>query len=142
MSDRKFINILKKRERHKIYYLKNREKILEKCRKHYQENREHHLKISRKWKRENKQRFKYIDNLLDSIKLQTYGELELILYDNGSTDGSLEYILRNYPNIYIIRNITWKIKKKHLYIVKRGISKRKLKYYRITKIGKKNIKKL
>lgn len=45
---------------------------------------------------------KYIKNCIDSIYKQTISNFEIIFVDNCSNDGSVEFILKNYPNIYII----------------------------------------
>ena len=52
---------------------------------------------------------KYIDQSLSSVLAQTYENMEVIVYDNESTDGTYEYLeqlndggfeLRSIPNIY------------------------------------------
>ncbi|MCE1245517.1 MAG: glycosyltransferase family 2 protein [Firmicutes bacterium] len=43
---------------------------------------------------------------LDSLKKQTFGNFETILVDNGSTDGSVEYVTENYPDVKIVRHST------------------------------------
>ena len=40
---------------------------------------------------------------LKSIQAQTYHPLEILVVDNGSTDGSLE-LLKGYPDVIVIRN--------------------------------------
>jgi GT2 family glycosyltransferase len=47
---------------------------------------------------------RYLKNCFDSIKEQLYQNYEVIMVDNASTDGSIEYVKRNYPWIKIIRN--------------------------------------
>jgi len=47
---------------------------------------------------------KYIlPSCLDSLRQQTCSGAETILMDNGSTDGSAEYVKRNYPWVRVIR---------------------------------------
>lgn len=41
---------------------------------------------------------------LDSLKRQTYDKLRVVMVDNGSTDGSVEFAHRNFPGIEIIAN--------------------------------------
>lgn len=47
---------------------------------------------------------KWLDKCLSSFLNQTYKKLEIILVDNASTDGSVEHVTENFPNIKIIRN--------------------------------------
>lgn len=41
---------------------------------------------------------KYLKGCLDSLQKQSYCDYEAIIIDNGSKDGSVEYIQQNYPN--------------------------------------------
>jgi len=47
---------------------------------------------------------KYLPNCLSSISRLSYKNLEVIFVDNGSTDGSVEYVSKNFPRVRIIRN--------------------------------------
>jgi len=47
----------------------------------------------------------YLRDCLESLRSQTFSDLEVILVDNGSTDGSVEYVQRNFPGwVRILRN--------------------------------------
>jgi GT2 family glycosyltransferase len=46
----------------------------------------------------------YLENCFSSIFYQTYQNFEVILVDNGSRDGSVEYIIKNFPATKIIEN--------------------------------------
>ncbi len=43
-----------------------------------------------------------IGKCLNSLQNQTYKPTEIIVVENGSTDGSAEYITKNYPNVKLI----------------------------------------
>lgn len=47
---------------------------------------------------------KFIKDCLDSFFLQTYKPIEILIADNNSTDGTVEFIEQNYPNIKLIKN--------------------------------------
>jgi len=40
---------------------------------------------------------------LDSLRSQTFRDFDIIMSDNGSSDGSLELIARHYPEVQVIR---------------------------------------
>lgn len=44
----------------------------------------------------------YLDGVLGSLERQTLDNFEVIVVDNGSTDGSGQYIMENYPWVHII----------------------------------------
>ena len=45
---------------------------------------------------------KYLDECFKSLKKQTYRDFHVIMVDNGSTDGSAEYIREKYPEVEVI----------------------------------------
>lgn len=45
-----------------------------------------------------------LKDCLDSLRQSTYPHREILLVDNGSTDGSLEMVEKEYPQVHIIRN--------------------------------------
>lgn len=47
---------------------------------------------------------RYLDDCLGSLASQTYSDFEVIIVDNGSTDGSHEYIKAQYPWAKVVRN--------------------------------------
>lgn len=47
---------------------------------------------------------KFLKDCLDSLKKLTYPSLEVIVVDNNSTDGSSEFVKRNYPKFTLIEN--------------------------------------
>jgi GT2 family glycosyltransferase len=46
---------------------------------------------------------KYLENCFKSLAGQTYQNFEIVFVDNGSNDGSVEFIKLNYPETKIIR---------------------------------------
>jgi GT2 family glycosyltransferase len=49
---------------------------------------------------------RYLKDCLPSLLAQTYTDFEVILADNGSTDGSVEWVKANYPQVRLICNGT------------------------------------
>jgi len=49
---------------------------------------------------------KYLSGCFSSLFLQTYSKMEVILVDNASTDGSIEYMQENFPWVKIISQST------------------------------------
>lgn len=47
---------------------------------------------------------RFLDNCLSSADNQSYQYFEVILIDNGSTDGSVEFVRSNFPDTIIIEN--------------------------------------
>lgn len=46
----------------------------------------------------------YLEKCLNSILATEYPDFEVLLIDNGSSDGSADYVRRNYPSVKIIEN--------------------------------------
>jgi hypothetical protein len=46
----------------------------------------------------------YLDACLSSVMAQAYDDYEVILVDNASTDGSLEYVRQKYPSLIFVEN--------------------------------------
>ncbi len=47
---------------------------------------------------------KFLKNCLDSLQKLTYTSIEIIVVDNNSKDGSLEFVKKNYPKIILVEN--------------------------------------
>jgi GT2 family glycosyltransferase len=48
----------------------------------------------------------YLKDCLPTLLAQTYTDFDVILADNGSTDGSVEWVKTNYPQVRLLRNET------------------------------------
>ena len=46
----------------------------------------------------------YLDHCIRSVKEQTYPNMEIILVDNASTDGSMEHIRQQFPDLHVVVN--------------------------------------
>lgn len=46
---------------------------------------------------------KFLAGCLDSLGQQTYKQVEVVVVDNGSADGSVEFIEKNYPHVNLIK---------------------------------------
>ena len=44
----------------------------------------------------------FLDSVLASLEGQTLSNFEVILVDNGSTDGSCSFVTANYPWVHLI----------------------------------------
>jgi GT2 family glycosyltransferase len=47
---------------------------------------------------------KYLGDCIASLRQQTYNNLEIIVVDNASTDGSVEYLRNNFPEVKVIKH--------------------------------------
>ncbi len=47
---------------------------------------------------------KFLSECLDSVKRQSYPRLSILVVDNGSTDDSVAFLRREYPEVRLIRN--------------------------------------
>jgi len=47
---------------------------------------------------------RFLQTMLDSLRNCTYSNLEIIFIDNCSTDNSIEFVKKNYPEVKIVEN--------------------------------------
>lgn len=47
---------------------------------------------------------RYLDGVLTSVFAQDYDPLEVIVVDNDSSDGSVEFVRTNFPNVTVVEN--------------------------------------
>lgn len=48
---------------------------------------------------------RFLPEALESIEKQTFQDFNVVIVDNGSTDGTVNYIKENYPQVTMIRNV-------------------------------------
>ncbi|MBI4280803.1 glycosyltransferase family 2 protein [Candidatus Uhrbacteria bacterium] len=48
---------------------------------------------------------KYLPLLFASLRRQTFSDISVLVIDNGSNDGVLEFVRANYPEVTILRNV-------------------------------------
>lgn len=46
----------------------------------------------------------YVQPLLDSLLAQTYPHIQIVMVDNASSDGSVQYVKEHYPQITLVEN--------------------------------------
>jgi GT2 family glycosyltransferase len=46
---------------------------------------------------------KFLKGCLDSLLLSSYDQVEVVIVDNGSKDGSVEYLESNYPSVKLVK---------------------------------------
>lgn len=47
---------------------------------------------------------KWLEKCLDSLRAQTYRNFEIIFVDNASTDDSVEFVEKNYPEVIVVQS--------------------------------------
>ena len=56
-----------------------------------------------------KNEIKNIDNFVKSVAAQIYKNIEFVVVDNFSTDGTYEYLINNFVSPYIERKFSKKL---------------------------------
>jgi GT2 family glycosyltransferase len=46
---------------------------------------------------------RFLASCLDSLRAQTFGDFDVVVVDNGSTDESLDLVARDYPEVRLVR---------------------------------------
>ncbi len=46
---------------------------------------------------------RFLETCLSSLRRQSYEDFEVVLADNGSTDGSVEFVEKNFPEVRVVR---------------------------------------
>lgn len=46
---------------------------------------------------------RYLPTCLNAVQRQTYPQYEVVLVDNGSSDGSCEFVANHYPKVHVLR---------------------------------------
>lgn len=46
----------------------------------------------------------FIENLLESLKEQTFTDFSVLIIDNASTDGTIKWLEENYPHLQLVKN--------------------------------------
>ena len=46
----------------------------------------------------------YLESCLDAVLAQDYPDFDVLVVDNGSTDGSPDFVAKQYPQVNLIRN--------------------------------------
>ena len=47
---------------------------------------------------------RYLAPCLDAVLAQTFQDFEIVLVDNGSTDGSVDFVRARYPQVRLVAN--------------------------------------
>ena len=53
----------------------------------------------------NTNELEHLKTCLPSLMAQSYGDFSVFVSDNGSTDGSVEYVKSNFPGVKVVRNV-------------------------------------